>query len=125
MSTYSPAQAADLLDGIFLARDHEQVVAALEAFTEGVEWTQFDLDNRPAHPLIAHGREEVANLLEKGLTPGMTHRLVRTLATDQGIACHIECSYPAGDQVQATYMMDVDDGQISRVIGTMSWDDSQ
>jgi hypothetical protein len=122
MSSYSPGQAAELLDRIFLARDHEQVVGALEAFSEGIEWTQFDVDNRPANPSVARGRGEVASLLEKGLTPGMTHRVVRTLATDEGIACHIECSYPTGDQVQATYMMDVEDGRVSRVIGTMSWD---
>lgn len=122
MSTYSPADARALLDGIFAIRDPEGVTAALAAFSPDVDWLQYDIEHRPAEPLRAHGHGEVAELLAKGLAPGMTHRLVRTLTGDDGMACHVECAYPSGEKVEVTYIFDVEDGRITRVLGTMAWD---
>lgn len=122
MSTLTPADTRTLLDGIFSAKDQEGVMAALSAFSPDVEWTQYDIANRPADPLRAHGHEEVASLLAKGLSPGMTHRIVRAMTGEDGIACHVECAYPSGDKVEVTYIFDVADGRITRVLGTMAWD---
>ncbi|MFN8123622.1 MAG: nuclear transport factor 2 family protein [Thermoleophilia bacterium] len=122
MSTLTPADARTLLDGIFSAKDQEGVMAALGAFSPDVEWTQYDIEHRPADPLRARGHEEVAVLLAKGLAPGMTHRLVRTMSAEDGMACHVECAYPSGDKVEVTYIFDVEDGRITRVLGTMAWD---
>ncbi|MCC6832016.1 MAG: nuclear transport factor 2 family protein [Thermoleophilia bacterium] len=122
MSTYTAADARALLDGIFSAKDEEGVTAALGSFSPDVEWLQYDIANRPADPLRAHGHAEVATLLAKGLSPGMTHRIVRAMTGEDGIACHVECAYPSGDKVEVTYIFDVEDGRISRVLGTMAWD---
>lgn len=122
MSTYTAADARALLDGIFSAGDLEGVTAALGSFSPDVEWLQYDIANRPAEPLRARGHDEVATLLAKGLSPGMTHRIVRAMTGDDGIACHVECAYPSGDKVEVTYIFDVEDGLITRVLGTMAWD---
>jgi hypothetical protein len=123
MGTYSPADARAILDGLFAAHDQEGVTAAVRALSPDVEWVQYDVAHRPAEPVTARGHEEVAALLAKGLAPGMTHRLVRTVAADDSLACHIECAYPSGGKVEATYVLDVEGGRITRVVGTMVWDD--
>ena len=122
MSTYTPADARALLDGIFSAKDLEGVTAALAAFSPDVDWLQYDIEHRPAEPLRAHGHEEVAALLAKGLAPGMTHRIVRAMTAEDGMACHVECAYPGGEKVEVTYLFDIEDGRITRVLGTMAWD---
>ncbi|MFN8110664.1 MAG: nuclear transport factor 2 family protein [Thermoleophilia bacterium] len=122
MSTYTSADARALLDQIFSAKDQAGVMDAMGRFAPDVEWTQYDIEHRPADPVHARGHAEVGALVAKGLAPGMTHRIVRSIAADDAIGCHIECAYPSGDRVEATYLMDVEDGMIVRVLGTMAWD---
>lgn len=111
-----------IVDQLFDVADEAGVQRALELLSDDVTWTQYDIDNRPAAPIVAHGRDEVEVLLRKGMAPGMTHRALRMLAADDGIACHVECSYPDGAKVECTYLMRLDGDQVVDVLGTMCWD---
>lgn len=113
---------ATTIDQLFDIADEEGLRRALSSLTDDITWTQYDVENRPAAPLVAHGHGEVEVLLRKGMSPDMTHRVVRFMSCDDGVACHVECAYPGG-KVECTYLMTVRDGLVSDVLGTMSWDD--
>jgi len=114
---------ATTIDRLFDIADEEGLRRALSSLSEDITWTQYDIESRPAAPLIAHGRDEVEVLLRKGMAPDMTHRVVRFMSCDDGVACHVECAYPGGGKVECTYLMTLRDGLVSDVLGTMSWDD--
>lgn len=114
---------ATIIDHLFDIADEEGLSRALGSLSQDITWTQYDIESRPASPTIAHGRDEVEVLLRKGMAPGMTHRLVRLMSCDDGMACHVECVYPGGAKVECTYLMTMRDGLVLDVLGTMSWDD--
>jgi ketosteroid isomerase-like protein len=122
MTTVPSGSAATMVDHLFDIGDEEGLARALDAMSPDITWTQYDIDNRPAAPQIAHGRTEAEALLRKGMAPGMTHRVIRLMESDDGVACHVECAYPDGAKVECTYLMTMRDGHVSDVLGTMSWD---
>lgn len=123
MTTTPSGRTAEMVDHLFDIADGAGLARALDAMSPDVTWTQYDIDSRPATPLVAHGRDEAEALLRKGMAPGMTHRVVRLMECDDGVACHVECAYPGGAKVECTYLMTIVDGQVTDVLGTMSWDD--
>lgn len=123
MTTTPSGVSAATIDQLFDIGDEAGLARALEALSPDITWTQYDIDSRPASPMVAHGRSEAEELLRKGMAPGMTHRVVRLMEGDNGIACHVECAYPGGGKVECTYLMSTAGGQITDVLGTMSWDD--
>ncbi|MGA0069204.1 MAG: nuclear transport factor 2 family protein [Miltoncostaeaceae bacterium] len=122
MTTTPSGATAVLVDRLFDIADDQGLARALEGLSPDITWTQYDIDNRPAAPQIAHGRAEAEVLLRKGMAPGMTHRVVRFMESDDDVACHVECAYPDGAKVECTYLMTVRDGLVTDVLGTMSWD---
>ncbi len=123
MSSAPSGTTADIVDRLFEIGDEQGLRRALDALSPDINWTQYDIDSRPASPVVANGRDEVETLLRKGMAPGMTHRIVRFIEGGDGAACHVECAYPGGAKVECTYLMTMADGQVTEVIGTMSWDD--
>lgn len=122
MTTTPSGARAELVDRLFDIADEDGLARALDAMSPDIMWTQYDIDNRPAAPQVAHGRAEAEVLLRKGMAPGMSHRVIRFMECDDGIACHVECAYPDGAKVECTYLMTVHDGHVADVLGTMSWD---
>lgn len=122
MTTTPSGTTAAMVDQLFDIADEHGLARALDAMSPDITWTQYDIDNRPAAPQVAHGRDEAETLLRKGMAPGMTHRVVRLMECDDGVACHVECAYPDGAKVECTYLMTLADGRITDVLGTMSWD---
>lgn len=122
MTTIPSGTRAEMVDQLFDIADEAGLAKALDAMSPDIRWTQYDIDNRPANPQMAHGRDEAEALLRKGMAPGMTHRVVRLMECADGIACHVQCAYPDGAKVECTYLMTIQDGRVTDVLGTMSWD---
>ncbi|MFZ4755012.1 MAG: nuclear transport factor 2 family protein [Miltoncostaeaceae bacterium] len=122
METMPTGAVTEILHGLFAIADEEGLARALDSLSPDITWTQYDIDSRPASPMVATGRDEVEALLRKGMDPEMTHRLVRVMTCDDGAACHVECTYPGGAKVECTYLMTLAGSQVTEVLGTMSWD---
>lgn len=123
MTTAPSERATTMVDHLFDIGDEDGLSRALALLSPDITWTQYDIDSRPATPLVARGLSEAEALLRKGMAPGMTHRVVRLMECDDGLACHVECAYPGGAKVECTYLMTVSGGVVTDVLGTMSWDD--
>jgi ketosteroid isomerase-like protein len=111
-------------DLVLLTRAIERRDAATQAsmYADDAIVTIVDPTAPPSTPRVVSGREEIRALLEDLTSRDMSHRVGHTVHDHTGAAVLVSCRYPDGTQVQASNVLELAGGQITRHSITQIWD---
>lgn len=114
----SAQTAVDIINNAHRRREPSALLDLMADDAELVEYRMNDIST----PYVAHGKAEVAGVVEDVMSREMTHDVRDVVATDERIAYTVYCEYPDGNQVLGSYVVDLDDdGRITRMTGHVSW----
>jgi ketosteroid isomerase-like protein len=92
-------------------------------YADNAEVKVMDKLHQPSHPLVFHGKEEVAGYWQDVCGRAMSHKVERIARDGDTIAYSEACRYPDGTQVQCLAFLDIEDGKIVRQVGVQTWDE--
>ncbi|AVH54943.1 MULTISPECIES: nuclear transport factor 2 family protein [Streptomyces] len=95
----------------------------LSLYADDAELRVVDRNTQPSHPMIKHGRAEIAEMLNDVYSRDMTHKLEQCVIQGDHVAYTESCEYPDGVKVLATSMMSLRDGKIADQTLVQAWDE--
>ncbi|MCG6498695.1 nuclear transport factor 2 family protein [Kitasatospora sp. A2-31] len=124
MSTMAAPTAFDT-DALREGIERSDAEALLALYADDAELRVVDRKTQPSHPLVMHGREEIAAMLEDLYGREMTHKLERAVVQDGHLAFLESCQYPDGIRVLMSSMADLRDGRIVDQTSVQAWDENE
>lgn len=97
--------------------------ALLALYADDAELRIVDRNTQPSHPMIKHGRDEIAEMLSDVYSRDMTHNLDQCVVQGDHVAYTESCEYPDGVRVLATSMMSLRNGKIVEQTLVQAWDE--
>ncbi|WP_406470848.1 nuclear transport factor 2 family protein [Streptomyces sp. NBC_01615] len=101
----------------------QSATALLSLYADDAELRVIDRNTQPSHPMIKHGRGEIADMLNDVYSRDMTHKLEQCVIQDDHVAYTESCEYPDGVRVLASSMMALRDGRIVEQTLVQAWDE--
>ncbi|WP_395294407.1 nuclear transport factor 2 family protein [Kitasatospora hibisci] len=124
MSTMAAPTAFDT-DALREGIERSDAEALLALYADDAELRVVDRKTQPSHPLVMHGREEIAAMLDDLYGREMTHKLERAVVQDDHLAFLESCRYPDGIRVLMSSMADLRDGRIVDQTSIQAWDENE
>ncbi|GAA2777115.1 nuclear transport factor 2 family protein [Kitasatospora sp. CM 4170] len=124
MSTMAAPTAFDT-DALREGIERSDAEALLALYADDAELRVVDRKTQPSHPLVMHGREEIAAMLDDLYGREMTHKLERAVVQDDHLAFLESCLYPDGIRVLMSSMADLRDGRIVDQTSIQAWDENE
>jgi hypothetical protein len=117
--------AAPAFDTEVLRRGIEgnSAAALLSLYADDAELRVVDRNTQPSHPMIKHGRGEIADMLNDVYSRDMTHKMEDCIIQGDHVAYTESCEYPDGVRVLASSMMSLRDGKIVEQTLVQAWDE--
>jgi len=94
----------------------------LDLLADDAQYVQYDKNNPPSAPMTLEGRAAIEEMMREVFSRDMTHEVIAEVVTDDRIAYVVACEYPNGDRVSSSYIVDLADGRIVRMVAHTSWD---
>jgi ketosteroid isomerase-like protein len=113
---------AAAIDIINHAHHRREPNALLDLLADDAELVHYDMDSL-GQPRTFSGKEEISATMVEIFSRDMTHEVREVVAGDDRIAYMVHCEYPDGRRVVASYVVDLKDGKITRMVGHQSWDE--
>ncbi|MFF2997108.1 nuclear transport factor 2 family protein [Streptomyces sp. NPDC057950] len=95
----------------------------LELYADDAEIRIVDRNTQPSHPMVKHGRGEIADMLNDVYSRDMVHKLEQCVIQGDHVAFTESCLYPDGVRVLASSMMSLRDGKIVDHTLLQAWDE--
>lgn len=95
----------------------------LSLYADDAEMTIVDRNTQPSHPMVKHGRREIAEMLNDVYSRDMTHKLEECVVQGDHVAFTESCQYPDGVRVLASSMISLRDGKIVEHTLLQAWDE--
>ncbi|QNP74512.1 nuclear transport factor 2 family protein [Streptomyces roseirectus] len=95
----------------------------LSLYADDAEIRVIDRNTQPSHPLVLHGRPEIARMLADVYSRDMTHTLEHCVLQGDELAYTESCRYPDGTRVLAESAISLRDGKIVRQTMVQAWDE--
>jgi ketosteroid isomerase-like protein len=92
-------------------------------YADDAEVKVMDKLHQPSHPLVFHGKDEVAGYWQDVCGRAMSHTVERIARDGDTVAYSEACRYPDGTRVQCLAFLDIKDGKIVRQFGIQTWDE--
>ncbi|MGY0071483.1 nuclear transport factor 2 family protein [Streptomyces sp. QTS137] len=92
-------------------------------YADDAELRIVDRNTQPSHPMVLHGRDEIAAMLDDVYSRDMTHQLERCVVQDEQAAFSETCVYPDGVRVYSESMVSLRDGRITEQTMIQAWDE--
>ncbi|MER5396196.1 nuclear transport factor 2 family protein [Streptomyces sp. NPDC002599] len=117
--------AAPAFDTEALRRGIEGDSAAdlLSLYADDAELRIVDRNTQPSHPMVKHGRAEIAEMLDDVYSRDMTHKMDQCVVQGDHVAYTETCVYADGVRVMSTSMMSLRDGKIVEQTLVQAWDE--
>lgn len=119
MSTSAPETAIDIINRSHHRREPEEL---LDLMADDAELVQYDM-NALGSPRTLRGREQIEPMMRDVFSRDMTHEVRDQVVGADRIAYMVHCRYPDGKVVVGSYVCDLQDGKIVRMVGHVSWDE--
>jgi ketosteroid isomerase-like protein len=113
---------AAAIDIINHAHHRREPNALLDLLADDAELVHYDMDSL-GQPRTFSGKEEISATMVEIFSRDMIHEVREVVAGDDRIAYMVHCEYPDGRRVVASYVVDLKDGKITRMVGQQSWDE--
>lgn len=81
-----------------------------------------DQENPPSKPLEIKGHDAIAAYFDDVCGRAMTHRVENGIAEGDRIAFTQACTYPDGNRVFCSAMLELAGGKITRQVSIQAWD---
>ncbi|MFJ9609827.1 nuclear transport factor 2 family protein [Kitasatospora sp. NPDC101176] len=123
MTTMAAPSAFDtraLREGI----ERSDPAALLALYADDAELRVVDRKTQPSHPLVMHGRDEIAAMLNEVYSREPTHTLEQVVVQGEHVAFMESCRYPDGVRVLMASMADLRDGRIVDQTSIQAWDET-
>jgi hypothetical protein len=95
----------------------------LSLYADDAELRIVDRNTQPSHPMVKHGRGEIADMLNDVYGRDMTHKLEECIIQGDHVAYTESCEYPDGARVLAASMMSLRNGKIVEQTLLQAWDE--
>ncbi|PBC59579.1 hypothetical protein BKI49_33750 [Streptomyces sp. Tue6028] len=95
----------------------------LSLYADDAEVRIVDRNTQPSHPMVKHGRGEIAEMLDDVYSRDMTHKLEECVVQGNHVAFSESCEYADGVKVLSTSMMSLRDGKIVDQTLLQAWDE--
>ncbi|MBP5941578.1 nuclear transport factor 2 family protein [Streptomyces acidiscabies] len=95
----------------------------LSLYADDAEIHVIDHNTQPSHPLVLHGRTEIAAMLNDVYSRDMTHKLEHCVVQGDELAYTESCRYADGTRVLAESAVSLRDGKIVRQTMIQAWDE--
>ncbi|KND33933.1 nuclear transport factor 2 family protein [Streptomyces acidiscabies] len=95
----------------------------LSLYADDAEIHVIDHNTQPSHPLVLHGRTEIAAMLNDVYSRDMTHKLEHCVIQGDELAYTESCRYADGTRVLAESAVSLRDGKIVRQTMIQAWDE--
>ncbi|MFM9441555.1 nuclear transport factor 2 family protein [Streptomyces acidiscabies] len=95
----------------------------LSLYADDAEIHVIDRNTQPSHPLVLHGRTEIATMLDDVYSRDMTHTLEHCVVQGDELAYTESCRYADGTRVLAESAVSLRDGKIVRQTMIQAWDE--
>ncbi|MFJ4833521.1 nuclear transport factor 2 family protein [Streptomyces sp. NPDC088747] len=95
----------------------------LSLYADDAEMRVVDHNTQPSHPMVRHGRAEIADMLDDVYSRDMTHKLEQCVVEGDHVAFTESCQYPDGAKVLANSMMSLRNGKIIEHTLLQAWDE--
>ncbi|MFF0160847.1 nuclear transport factor 2 family protein [Streptomyces sp. NPDC005263] len=95
----------------------------LSFYADDAEIRIVDRNTQPSHPMVLHGRAEIADMLHELCSRDMTHKMEGCVAEGDQVAFSESCEYPDGVRVLAESMLQLRDGKIVKQTMVQAWDE--
>lgn len=119
MASTRHAEAIDIINRAHRRREPDEL---LDLIADDAQLVQYDM-NRLGDPRTLSGKDEIGVLMEDLFSRDMTHEVREVVAGDDRIAYMVHCEYPDGTRVVGSYVLELSDGRITRMVGHVSWDE--
>jgi ketosteroid isomerase-like protein len=119
MASTKHAAAIDIINQAHHRREPNQL---LDLLADDAELVQYDMDSL-GNPRTLSGKEEISAMMVEVFSRDMTHEVREVVAGDDRVSYMVHCEYPDGKRVVASYVIDLRDGKIIRMVGHQSWDE--
>ncbi len=97
--------------------------AVIDLYTDDAEYRRIDRTSTPSSPMVARGREAIAEYWRDILGRQMTHHVQDEVLGESRIAFNDACEYPDGMRVLGAENLEVRDGKIVRHVSVQAWDE--
>ncbi|WP_406335371.1 nuclear transport factor 2 family protein [Streptomyces sp. NBC_00203] len=101
----------------------QSATALLSLYADDAELRVIDRNTQPSHPMVKHGRSEIADMLNDVYSRDMKHKLEQCVIQDDHVAYTESCEYPDGVRVLASSMMSLREGKIVEQTLVQAWDE--
>ncbi|MET8978432.1 nuclear transport factor 2 family protein [Streptomyces sp. NPDC004539] len=95
----------------------------LSLYADDAEIRVVDHNTQPSHPLVLHGRDEIARMLDDVYSRDMTHKLEHCVVQGDELAYTESCRYADGTRVLSESAVSLRDGKIVRQTMIQAWDE--
>ncbi|MDH6622374.1 ketosteroid isomerase-like protein [Streptomyces sp. LBL] len=118
-------EASSRFDTDMLRRGIEGPIAEvlLSLYAEDAEIRIVDRNTQPSHPMVVHGRNQIAEMYDELSGREMTHKLERCVVQGDEAAYSESCEYPDGVRVLSESMLSLRDGKIVEQTMVQAWDE--
>ncbi|WSQ07232.1 nuclear transport factor 2 family protein [Streptomyces sp. NBC_01231] len=99
----------------------EEILVSL--YADDAEIRIVDRNTQPSHPMVLHGRAEIADMFHELCSRDMTHKMEHCVAQGDHVAFSESCRYPDGVRVLAESMLSLRDGKIVEQTMVQAWDE--
>ncbi|MFF4345718.1 nuclear transport factor 2 family protein [Streptomyces sp. NPDC001530] len=101
----------------------DNAAALLSLYADDAELRVVDRNTQPSHPMVKHGRGEIADMLNDVYSRDMKHKLEQCVVQGDHVAYTESCEYPDGVKVLASSMMALREGKIVEQTLVQAWDE--
>ncbi|OIJ68868.1 nuclear transport factor 2 family protein [Streptomyces mangrovisoli] len=95
----------------------------LALYADDAEIRIVDRNTQPSHPMVLHGRVQIAEMLNDVYSRDMTHKLEQCVMQGDRAAYSESCEYADGTRVLSESMITLRDGKIAEQIVIQAWDE--
>jgi hypothetical protein len=92
-------------------------------FHDDAECVVIDKNHPPSSPLLRAGKEEIGEFNRYLFGPGKTHRVESLVVGGDSAAFSDACQYEDGTRVHCNAVLDIDGGEIRRMVCVQAWDE--
>jgi hypothetical protein len=118
----SPATTTPALADLPRAIQERDAAAQAALFADDAVLTTIDAEPGPSNPLVARGREAIADSLAEVCARDMTHEVTFFVNDGEQASIGVSCRYPDGVRVQCLGAMRLRDGKIAEQTTLQAWD---
>ncbi|MGW3668871.1 nuclear transport factor 2 family protein [Streptomyces sp. NPDC005141] len=97
--------------------------ALMSLYADDAELRVVDRNTQPSHPMVKHGRAEIAEMLNDVYSRDMTHKMDQCVVQGDHVAFTESCEYADGVRVLSTSMVSLRDGKIVEQTLVQAWDE--